>query len=177
MWAKIWQTVRSHSSRWPRDAPTVAPETGRPAGPPPHVAPSTAPVLCASGRCAGGCTFRAHLAALPVSKFQTFPMAQDKACAPRLLLHSSSSAGIPASLRRLRNVLLSLCLPVSNCCPSEQQQALRDAERPQRRRGQAVARLRHFLHGISHHLVLGHSTASAARKQLHAGDPGIRADL
>ena len=46
--------LRSRSSRARRDAPAVAPETGRPSVPPPHVAPPTAPVLCAAGRRAGG---------------------------------------------------------------------------------------------------------------------------
>ena len=44
--------------------------------PPPHQ------YFALQGAAPGGCTFRAHLAAPPVSQFPTFPMAQDKACAP-----------------------------------------------------------------------------------------------
>ena len=74
----------------------------------------------ASGAAPGGAHF-AHISLHSrVSQFPTFAMAQDKACAPELLLHGNrSGAGIPAPSRRLA----CLCLPAPTCCLPDLHQA------------------------------------------------------
>ena len=90
---------------------------------------------------------------------------------------------------RIRRVRLGCCptaaalhpciLPtsVSAACVSPPRPAVcltsRDAERPQHRRRQAVARLRQLLHVVSHNPFVGHDTASAARQQLSASHSGV----